>query len=37
MVTGDHPETASYIANQTGIVAAEDSRVITGRELDNAD
>ena len=39
MVTGDHPETAKYIAREVGILAG-DGRVVTGAELDevsNAD
>lgn len=33
MVTGDHPETAKYIAREVGILAG-DGRVVTGSELD---
>jgi Ca2+-transporting ATPase len=33
MVTGDHPETAKYIANEVGILSG-DGRVVTGAELD---
>lgn len=33
MVTGDHPETAKYIAREVGILAG-DGRVMTGDELD---
>jgi Ca2+-transporting ATPase len=34
MVTGDHPETAKYIAREVGILAG-DGRVVTGSDLDN--
>ena len=33
MITGDHPLTASYIANELGI--SDQSRVVTGRDLDS--
>lgn len=33
MVTGDHPETAKYIAKEVGILKG-DGRVVTGAELD---
>jgi P-type Ca2+ transporter type 2C len=33
MVTGDHPETAKYIAKEVGILSG-DGRVVTGDELD---
>jgi len=33
MVTGDHPETAKYIAKEVGILKG-DGRVVTGDELD---
>ncbi len=33
MVTGDHPETAKYIAREVGILSG-DGRVVTGAELD---
>ena len=33
MVTGDHPETAKYIAREVGILKG-DGRVVTGAELD---
>jgi Ca2+-transporting ATPase len=37
MITGDHPATAKAIAYQLGILADEDSRVMTGAELANLD
>jgi Ca2+-transporting ATPase len=36
MVTGDHPDTARYIASQVGI-GSEPVKVLTGKDLDTMD
>jgi Ca2+-transporting ATPase len=36
VVTGDHPDTARFIASQVGIITAP-ARVVTGKELDAMD
>ena len=36
IITGDHPETAKYIANRIGLVI-DDDEIVTGSELDKMD
>ena len=35
MLTGDHPETASFVAKELGILSTKKDIVITGNELEN--
>nr|KEP23952.1 haloacid dehalogenase [Georgenia sp. SUBG003] len=37
MITGDHPTTAARIAEDLGIVGADDARAVTGVDLDSLD
>ena len=37
MITGDHPLTAARIANDLGIIGADDHRAVTGDQLDAMD
>lgn len=37
MITGDHPSTALAVAKSVGLVSKEETKVITGRELESTD
>ncbi|MEN9809009.1 MAG: hypothetical protein RLZZ488_576 [Pseudomonadota bacterium] len=35
MITGDHPETARYVANQSGIFRSSNTRIVLGQQVEH--